>query len=307
MGSLMEIEKCQIRGPVSQDSPFWMKNHRMDIHSSGRRLTRKQTTRHVVARDLERYVWCVETQRKAKVGYRKTQARQCQKIAWHLLHFLMMENLRIWWKKACRKLEVPMPAAMPCKLQREKYMATCRVEKDRKTKYACVVEANESTRKRMEGSPHKNHEDHIARKGMNSLSHYNLVHKFIPLPQEMKIPDAKAAVKKKGKNSRIYWHGSWRKSETKVRWSLMQGMTAKPYTLRRWRISVISRIRSWNHNFKNTKVELYSEVTLWKMIHDHTQYYWTRIISFTNDGCKSNGRKIEATRMRRTSSRRSIC
>ena len=27
----------------------------------------------------------------------------------------------------------------------------------------------------MEGCPHKNHEDHIAGKGMNSLSHFNLV------------------------------------------------------------------------------------------------------------------------------------
>ena len=48
----------------------------------------------------------------------------------------------------------------------------------------------------MEGSPHKNHEDQIAGKGMNSLSHYNLVRKFIPMPQAMKIPDAKAAVEK---------------------------------------------------------------------------------------------------------------
>ena len=46
----------------------------------------------------------------------------------------------------------------------------------------------------MEGSPHKNHEDHIAGKGMNSLSHYNLVHKIIPMPQAMKFPAAKAAV-----------------------------------------------------------------------------------------------------------------
>ena len=29
---------------------------------------------------------------------------------------------------------------------------------------------------------------------MNSLSHYNLVHEFIPMPQALKIPDAKAAV-----------------------------------------------------------------------------------------------------------------
>ena len=46
----------------------------------------------------------------------------------------------------------------------------------------------------MEGSPHRNHEDHIAGKGMNSLSHYNLVHKFISVPQAMRLPDAKAAV-----------------------------------------------------------------------------------------------------------------
>ena len=40
------------------------------------------------------------------------------------------------------------------------------------------------------------HEDHIAGKGDNSLQHYNLVHKFMPMPQAMKIPAAKAAVVK---------------------------------------------------------------------------------------------------------------
>ena len=53
----------------------------------------------------------------------------------------------------------------------------------------------------MEGSPHKNHGDHIAGKGMNSLSHYNMVRKFIRLLQAMKIPEAKAAVDKNRKNS----------------------------------------------------------------------------------------------------------
>ena len=48
---------------------------------SGRRLTRKH-----FARDMERYVGSVEAKRKAKVGYRKTEARQCSKIAWYLLH-----------------------------------------------------------------------------------------------------------------------------------------------------------------------------------------------------------------------------
>ena len=40
------------------------------------------------------------------------------------------------------------------------------------------------------------HEDHITGKGDNSFQHYNLVHKFIPMPQAMKIPAAKAAVDK---------------------------------------------------------------------------------------------------------------
>ena len=36
----------------------------------------------------------------------------------------------------------------------------------------------------------------ILQEGDNSLQHYSLVHKFIPMPQAMKIPAAKAAVDK---------------------------------------------------------------------------------------------------------------
>ena len=78
---------------------------------------------------------------------------------------------------ARRKLEVPMPA----KIKGRKYKETCRAD-SRKTKYACIVEADESTRKRLEGTPHKDHEDHIGGKGINSLNRYNLVHKFVPMP-----------------------------------------------------------------------------------------------------------------------------
>ena len=41
------------------------------------------------------------------------------------------------------------------------------------------------------------------------MTHYNLVHKFIPMPQAMKIPDAKAAVDKE-----------WKKFETNPAWEL---------------------------------------------------------------------------------------
>ena len=49
---------------------------------------------------------------------------------------------------------------------------------------------------RSEGVPHRYHEDHVSAKGINSLIHYNLVHKLIPVPQAFQIPDAKAEVEK---------------------------------------------------------------------------------------------------------------
>ena len=89
-----------------------------------------------------------------------------------------------------KKLELPMEAAMPCKLKTtkrpSKLLETDSGTKSKKTKHACLVGVHESTRKRLEATPHKDHEDHIAEKGHNSMSHSNLVHQFIPMPQAMK-------------------------------------------------------------------------------------------------------------------------
>ena len=110
--------------------------------------------------------------KKATAGYRETKARQCQKIAWYFVFIDPDdEEFKEIMNNARRKLEIPMPAGMPCKLQREKYRETCRVDE-------CTTKIRLHCWKRMEGSPHKKHEDHIAGKWMNSLSHYNLVHKF---------------------------------------------------------------------------------------------------------------------------------
>ena len=57
---------------------------------------------------------------------------------------------------------------------------------------------------------------------------------------------------------------------------------------------------------KNAKSELYSKVTLWKMIQTVAQYYRARFICITNDVRKYNECHIKTTGMRRTSSRRSI-
>ena len=50
---------------------------------------------------------------------------------------------------------------------------------------------------------------HIARKGENSLQRSNLVHKFIPMPQALKIPAAKAERRtRNGKNWRKFRRGT---------------------------------------------------------------------------------------------------
>ena len=69
-----------------------------------------------------------------------------------------------------------------------------------KTKLACILEDDESTRLRMGNSVPTYHEDHIAGKGENSLQHYNLVHKFIPMPQAMKFPQQRQQWTRNGKN-----------------------------------------------------------------------------------------------------------
>ena len=110
-----------------------------------------------------------------------------------------------------------MAPAMPCK--------TCKKSKNGKTRsktddffsqFACILEASESTRMRMEESLPNYHEDHIAGKGDNSLQHYNLVHKFIPMPQAMKIPAAKAAMDKE-----------WEKLEKFSAWNLTKVKSKK--------------------------------------------------------------------------------
>ena len=76
------------------------------------------------------------------------------------------EEFKLTMKVARRKLEVPMLAAMPCKIPIKSSGETHRNVGKRKTKYACVVDADESTRPRQEGAVHKHHQDHITEKGM---------------------------------------------------------------------------------------------------------------------------------------------
>ena len=171
-------------------------------------------------------------------------------------------------------------------------------------KFACILEASESTRMRMEDSLPKYHEDHVAGKG---TIHYNitiLVHKFIPKPQAMKIPAAKAAVDKE-----------WEKLEKISAWDITKVISKK---------EVIDEART-----KGIKVHFASLVDIchWKTAELETKHHKYKgrvvlrgdivkddsgsyavfteqgwIISITNDGRKSHGYHLQITGLPRTSS-----
>ena len=154
---------------------------------SGWRLTRKQTTSRpdTVWPDMWKHM-SVALKRKEKQKWAIEKPKLDDAIILRGIFFIEPndEEFKRIVKNARRKLEIPMPAARPCKTSLFRSgRATCRATGGHKTKYVCIVEADEPVRIRMEGTPHRYHDFFFAGKGMLSVSHYNSVHKFIPMPQ----------------------------------------------------------------------------------------------------------------------------
>ena len=183
---------------------------------SGRRLTRKQLTSRPdhswpeLWKSMGKNAKLKEKQKWSEEKIHLDNARKLRGI-----YFIDPEDKKFkeTIKNARKKLETSVAPAMPCKIM--KNCGSGGSDKN-KTKLACILEADESTRMRMGNSEPPNHEDHIAGKGENSLQHYNLVHKFIPMPQAMKIPAAKAAVDKE-----------WEKLEKISAWNLTKVQSKK--------------------------------------------------------------------------------
>ena len=183
---------------------------------SGGRLTRKQLTSrpdHLwpeLWKSMGKHAKLKEKQKWSEEKLHLENARKLRGI-----YFIDPEDTEFkeTIKNARKKLETSVAPAMPCKI-----MKNCGSGASNKiqTKLACILEADESTRMRMGNSIPHHHEDHIAGKGENSLQHYNLVHKFIPMPQAMKIPAAKAAVDKE-----------WEKLEKISAWNLTKVKSKK--------------------------------------------------------------------------------
>ena len=146
------------------------------------------------------------------------------------------------------------------------------------------------------------------REGDNSLQHCNLVHKFIPMPLAMTIPEAKAAMDQE-----------WEKVEKIPAWDL---------TKVRSKSEVIDEARKKGAkvyfaslmdicHLKNAELETKHQKYKGRVCTPRRycgRWFWllrsihgTRITSISNDCSKSHGYHIQTARMRRTSSGRRIC
>ena len=180
---------------------------------SGKRLTKRQATSrpdHLwpeIWRSMSRNTKLKEKQNWA--GKKKPKLDNTRRLRG--IYFLDPEAIEFkeTVKNARRKLKVPTVLAMPCKKTNNRHGETCDKKGIHKSQLACILEVSESTRLRMERILPKNHEDHIAGRGNNSLHLCNVVRKFIAMPQAMEIPAAKAAADKE-----------WEKLEKIPAWNL---------------------------------------------------------------------------------------
>ena len=276
---------------------------------SGGRLTRKQLTsrpdhlRPELWKSMGKHAKLKEKQKWSDEKLHLENARKLQGI-----YFIDPEDTEFkeTIKNARKKLETSVAPAMPCKILKK----NCGNggSNNIKTRLACILEADESTRMRMGNSMPHYHQDHVAGKGENSLQHYNLVHKFIPMPQALKIPAAKAAVDKE-----------WEKSEKISAWNLTK-VRSKSEVIDEARTSGakvhfaslmdICHLKNAELEAKHQKIQR-SSYTPWgyckRRFRILRSIHRTRIFSISNDSRQDHGYHLQIAGLRWTSSRRSIC
>ena len=209
IGMSIQTEACQIRGKVSRSFLFEGKTFNGYVWSR-RRLTKVQTTTrpdHVwpeirtkigkAAQNREKQEWKNERPKSTLLEDREEFASLIlmTKIT-KKLSKMRGETWKDLWQQPCRAKE---KLGLASRMLAAEEIASHKVST---TISGCIVESHKSTRQRVESSLPTKHEDRIAGKGSTSMIHYNLVHKILPVPQAMKIPDAQAAVDKEWKKTR---------------------------------------------------------------------------------------------------------
>ena len=119
---------------------------------SGRRLTRKQTTSrpgNVWPNMWKRFTDAAKSKANPKWAIEKPKLDNARQSRGILFIEPEDEEFKHTMKNVRRKLEIPMPAAMLCKTPTNCSGETCRNIGKHKTKYAWIVDADESMRIRL--------------------------------------------------------------------------------------------------------------------------------------------------------------
>ena len=168
----MDQEICLVLGRVSLDLLYWKKNLQKDICGPGETVKTASDiqARSFMARTLERITKKNKLREKHKWAIEKPKLDNARRLRG--IYFIDPEDkeFKETIKNAIRKLETPVAPAMPCKTRKKNRHGETRNKTNCFTsKFACILEASESTRMRMEESLPNHHEDHIVGKGDNSL------------------------------------------------------------------------------------------------------------------------------------------
>ena len=197
---------------------------------SGRRLTQIQAATRPDYFWPEIWIGMSEAARKkgdARVGNWETKARQRSKTERHLFPRSGRWGVQGHHQKRNEKLEVPMEAAVlhqlitktRSKKVRETDSETKESNKIQKTKYACIVEAHETTRKRLESTVPRNNQkswgSHIGKRVLFNDSLQFGAHIYSHATSNEKSGCKK--LQYNGRSSRTCQHGKWRQGKEQER------------------------------------------------------------------------------------------
>ena len=253
-----------------------------------------------------KHVRCSATKRKTKVGHRETEARQCKKVEKYLLLWSSRCGVQGNSKNAWRKLKVPMPAAVPCKIRWRK------VQGDLQLFWYSPWQNTRASWKPANLWEIVQKELHI-KIMKTTLQEQGSIHWTItilrtnfPVPQA-KIPEAKAAVDKECEN--LEKIPAWQMTKVRNKKEVIDEARKQSKTVHVCVINGSLSSQEYRIGGKASKIQRSSRAPRWvseRWFRLIRSIYRAKFICVTNDSCKSNGCQSKATRMSRTSSRRSI-
>ena len=162
-----------------------------------------------------------------------------------------------------------------------------------KTGFSCTTEEHESTKQRIESVTKRNHEEHMTGKGRNSVLHYNLVHKFIPMPQAIRFQMQRQQWTRKKLETIPAWDVRKVKSKKEVVKEAQKNNNKFHFTS----LMDFWRTRSWSHKSRSYKGRVVlrgdivkddsgayaafteqgssaSQITDWKFKNQNVRMYW---------------------------------